>query len=72
MNEDWTRRTSKAEDEIKDLREAIYGNNETVGMNTRLKVLETRLQIFWWALAGIGSAAITLIVNAIFGKHVGG
>lgn len=60
------RRIQNAEEDIKNLQEAIYGDRDYVGLVTRMNILETRLQIFWWALAGVGSTAIALVVRAMF------
>lgn len=71
MSEEGLRRIKAVEEDIKDLQEAIYGDKNYIGLTTRIKVLEERLQIFWWALAAVGSTAIALVVSSIFKKFGG-
>lgn len=72
MNEDGLRRIKNIEDDVKDLQETIHGDKNYIGLTTRIKILEERLQIFWWALAVVGSTAIGLVVRSIFKSFGGG
>lgn len=58
-------RQTNAENDIRELQQTVYGDR---GLARRLDITEARLQIFWWVLAVLGTAAIGLTVEALYHK----